>query len=232
MRILLAAGIGHELEFLRESLLQERKMAIDEAVGLDARRLAQLAKRVDNIDAFVLAQPASGTDVLKAVRAIRDCQPDLPIVLLGSRRERLPEAYQAGADEFLLQPVWVPELLCRLDTLVRRRFGFAESYVQIGSLQIFFDDRLPLHEGQLLQLEPTVAEVLRRLAVYGGRVVTRPALHAALYESRRKVGLGAIKVHICRLRQQLAAAGIDASLIETVGDTGYRLRLPGSHGSG
>jgi DNA-binding response OmpR family regulator len=227
MRILLAADTSYELEPLRKSLLQERKLAIDEVVGLDARRLAQLAKRVGSTDAFVLMQPAAGGNVLEAMHAMRDCQPDTPIVLIGSVREQLPDAYQAGIDEFLLQPVWATELLCRLDALVRRRFGFAEAFVQAGALQIFFDDRPPLHEGRPVQLEPRLAEVLRRLAIHGGRVVPRPALHAALYEDRRKVGIGTIKVHICRLRQQLAAAGVDANLVETVGDIGYRLRLPG-----
>jgi DNA-binding response OmpR family regulator len=226
MRIFLTAGTDLELKLLRESLLLERTLAIDEAVGLDPQQLTQLAKQADGIDAFVIVQPASGDDGLEAVRAVRGCQPDTPVVLLGAAREQLPEAYQAGVDEFLLQPVWALELLCRLDALVRRRFGFAESCVQAGALQIFFNDQPPLHEGRPVQLEPRVAEVLRRLAMHGGRVVPQPVLHAALYGNRRKIGIGAIKVHICRLRQQLAAAGVDASLIETVGDTGYRLRLP------
>jgi DNA-binding response OmpR family regulator len=228
MRIFLAAGTDPELELLRASLRQERMVAIDEAVGLDPQHLTRLAKQAAGIDAFVIAQPASGDDILETVRAIRGCQPDTPIVLLGTTREELPKAYQVGVDEFLLQPVWMPELLCRLDALVRRRFGFAESYVQAGSLQIFFDDRPPLHEGEPIRLDPMVTEVLRRLAIYDGRVVTQPALHAALYGSGRRVGIKTIKVHICRLRQQLAAAGVDANLIETVGDTGYRLRVRAS----
>jgi DNA-binding response OmpR family regulator len=231
MKIFLAAGSRPELDSLSRELLAERRLVIELAVGLEASQLERLADPGEGFDALVLAQPPGGEDALGLVRELRRQGGRLPVVLLERSKARLVEAYRAGVDDFLVKPVWAIELLCRLEAIARRRAGFAVAFAQVGALTVFFDGRPPQLAGAPIPLEPRLAASLACLARHAGRVVTREALHAALYPAERDVGPGTIKVHVCRLRQRLAAAGADPGLIETVADLGYRLRV-GSAASG
>jgi two-component system cell cycle response regulator CtrA len=227
MKIFLAAGGRTELESLSRDLLAARRLVIEPAVGLDAAQLDRLADPGEGFDALILAQPPDGADALDLVRALRRQGGRVPVILLERSKARLVEAYRAGIDDFLVRPVWPAELLCRLEAIARRRAGFAVSFAQIGELTVFLDGRPPQLAGAPIPLEPRLAATLACLARQAGRVVTREALHAALYAAERDVGPGTIKVHVCRLRRRLAAAGADPGLIETVADLGYRLRVAG-----
>lgn len=147
---------------------------------------------------------------------------DVPILVL-TARESLAEKVQVldlGANDYVVKPFHVRELLARLQVQLRR---IPAEVVVCGELEVAPAQGRATLRGRDLALTQTELRVLARLAAEPGRVFSREELYALLWESPATPGSNLITVYLRRIRQKLQDAGAP-NLIRTVRGQGYALR--------
>ena len=224
MRIYVADDCLSELRTIRALLARKRLVLVEGGAERPGWR-DDLERETSGCDALIAPVRTAVETHLSLIRAVRRTRPNLPVLVLAPDKRNLAEFYRAGIDDHVVQPVDGVELVCRLEALVRRAHGLPSPEVRTGALVVPLDGQMPSLGGRPLELEHRLLGTLICLARQAGRVVSRETLHAALYDDRREIGTDTIKVHICRLRARLARVGGDGTMIETVPDRGYRLRL-------
>jgi DNA-binding response OmpR family regulator len=125
----------------------------------------------------------------------------------------------AGADDYLVKPFEVEELLARIHALLRRSGGHAQ--MDLGPLQIDRTNRRAMAGGRSLDLTMREFSLLLHLAHRAERVVTRSELLSNVWSIQFDPESNVVEVHVSRLRDKL---GDLDWMIETVRGRGYRLR--------
>jgi DNA-binding response OmpR family regulator len=174
----------------------------------------------ERYDAAVLDLGLPKRDGISVLRDWRGGGRDLPVLILTARdgwSEKV-EGFKAGADDYLVKPFRVEELVMRLRALVRRAAGHASARITCGP--ILFDAQIGTFERDGLPLKLTAFEwrVLSTLMLRKEVVVERSDLIERVYEGDADVDSNSIEVIIGRLRRK-----IGAEMIETVRGRGYRL---------
>ncbi|HEX8952195.1 MAG TPA: response regulator transcription factor, partial [Polyangia bacterium] len=124
-----------------------------------------------------------------------------------------------GADDYVVKPFEVEELLARVHALLRRSSGHAQ--LRLGPLELDRGGRRALLDGDPLDLTAREFALLLHLAHRSDRVVTRTELLSQAWSVRLDPESNVVEVHISRLRDKL---GKYQWMIETVRGKGYRLR--------
>lgn len=160
-------------------------------------------------------------DGLSVCRAIRETGLGVPVLMLTARGELQDRVLglETGADDYVVKPFEVEELLARVRALSRRSAGFAS--MQLGALTIDRLKHVVLVEGRALELTAREYALLLTLAFRPERIVTRAEILARVWETTNDPGTNVVEVHISRMRDKL---GEYAWMIETVRGSGYRLR--------
>lgn len=200
--------------------LREENFAVDLAAnGIDAAHLGE----TERFDAAVLDLGLPGRDGISVLRAWREANRDLPVLILTARDGWSDKVagFKAGADDFLVKPFRVEELVMRLRALMRRAAGHAQARVACGPLS--FDTQTGVFELDGLPLKLTAFEwrVLSQLMLHRNAVIERLDLLERVYEGDADVDSNSLEVIVGRLRKK-----IGATLIETVRGRGYRLVCP------
>ncbi|WP_341209562.1 response regulator transcription factor [uncultured Sphingomonas sp.] len=200
--------------------LREENFAVDVAAnGIDAVHLGE----TERFDAAVLDLGLPGRDGISVLKAWRDANRDLPVLILTARDGWSDKVagFKAGADDFLVKPFRVEELVMRLRALMRRAAGHAQALVACGPLS--FDSQTGVFERDGLPLKLTAFEwrVLSQLMLHRNAVIERLDLLERVYEGDADVDSNSLEVIVGRLRKK-----IGATLIETVRGRGYRLVCP------
>jgi two-component system, OmpR family, response regulator len=174
-------------------------------------------------DAAVLDLGLPKRDGVAVLRGWRAAGRNLPVLILTARDGWSDKVagFKAGADDYLVKPFRVEELVIRLRALVRRAQAGGASRVVCGP--IAFDPGLGAFERDGLPLKLTGLEwrVLSALILRAGAVVTRTQLIERVYDGDADVGSNSVEVIIGRLRRKIAPAAIEA-----VRGLGYRLTAP------
>jgi two-component system cell cycle response regulator CtrA len=163
----------------------------------------------------------------EAVRQIRSAEFNLPLVVLAESAP--PESkvcsLDNGADDFVITPCEVDELLARLRAVVRRSQGHSNSTLRLGPVELSLNRREVRVHGHKLQISRREFAVLELLFLKQGVILNKTAFLNHLYCGMEEPEMKTIDVIICRLRKKLAAAGIP-TLIDTIWGSGYILREP------
>ena len=221
MRILLVeddADLGPRIA----RALRDENFAVDLADdGIDAAHLGE----TELYDAAVLDLGLPGLDGVSVLRAWREAKRDLPVLILTARDAWSDKVagFKAGADDYLVKPFRVEELVMRLRAMVRRASGHAQPRLECGPLR--FDSQVGQFELDGLPLRLTAFEwrVLSQLMLRKGAVIERLNLLERVYEGDADVDSNSLEVIIGRLRKK-----IGATAIQTVRGRGYRLTADGA----
>jgi DNA-binding response OmpR family regulator len=156
---------------------------------------------------------------------------DIPILILSARGEEQDriDGLELGADDYVVKPFALRELLARVRAGVRRRAVPAAQPPSVlfrGPLRIELERRRVLAGEQEISLRPKEYGLLVTLAFEPGRVFGRQDLLDAVWGKDIIVDDRTVDVHISWLRGKLSAAGLNARIIETVYGAGYRFVLP------
>jgi DNA-binding response OmpR family regulator len=162
-----------------------------------------------------------GIAVLTEMRRRGDSTPVLVLTAHGSLKDRV-SGLQSGADDYLVKPFALEELVARLQALLRRPGNLLGLALRLGNLtldtvarQVFIDDRPIAFSAREIG-------VLEHLLRRSGRVVTKTLLENSLYGPTQEVGSNAVEVHVHRLRRHLAETGATVQ-VHTVRGVGYML---------
>jgi len=158
-----------------------------------------------------------GLEVLKRLRRLKN---DLPVLILTARdavADRVA-GLDSGADDYLVKPFDLEELLARMRVVLRRRGGNASPIIEYGALALDPRQRRVTFRGTEVALSAREFAVLEALAREPGAVVTRARLEDSVYGWGEEVGSNTIEVYLHYLRKKL-----DATLIRNVRGVGYRL---------
>ncbi len=169
----------------------------------------------------------SGFDVCRQLRAEGR---RMPILMLTARDEEVDKVLglELGADDYVVKPYSLRELLSRIRALLRRAYGelaVASKGQRIIFGQIEVDlERLLVHRaGQLVELTPTEFRLLRYLVTHPDRPFTREALIEAVWGYDGTIGSArTVDVHMRHLRQKLEEAPSDPRWLVTVRGIGYK----------
>jgi DNA-binding response OmpR family regulator len=162
-----------------------------------------------------------GLELLAQLRAASSVQPALAVIVI-SARDTLADRTQAldqGADDYLVKPFEVPELVSRIGAVLRRVRGQASAQWRLGPWVVDTRARRVQHsDGRVLELPRREFDLLVELIGNAGRVLTREQLESRLYREHEGVQSNALEVHVHQLRKKLGEAWI-----KTVRGVGYVL---------
>lgn len=163
-------------------------------------------------------EDTDGFDVIRRLRLVTD----LPVLVVTARGDERSTvlALRLGADDYLVKPVRMRELLARLEVVARRRLS-AQSLdlVRTGALEIDLGARRVRGDGEELALTPTEFSLLAVLARRLGTAVSREQILDEVWRDAYAANSRAFDVHLAQLRQKLPSG--DA--ITTIRGYGYRL---------
>jgi DNA-binding response OmpR family regulator len=173
-----------------------------------------------------------GRDGVEILREVRLAFPTLPVIVLTARGEEADRVagLKLGADDYVVKPFGVRELLARVEAVMRRsperprpaarlRFDGGEADLASGEVR--------LRSGETVRLLPLETDLLRYLASCAGRIVSRDEILSRVWHSRLSAAeTRTVDVHVARLREKLGEDPARPSLIRTVRGRGYRLEPP------
>ncbi|MBX5160613.1 MULTISPECIES: response regulator transcription factor [unclassified Rhizobium] len=216
MRILLVEDdsiLGSSLKRALEKHAYGVDWMRDGQSGLEAAEHSHFAAVILDINLPVLG----GIGVLKGIRRKGNTVPVLLLTALDAVRQKV-EGLDEGADDYLIKPFDLDELLARLRALIRRREGRAESILRCGDIEV--DPAAMVARKGSLQVHTTAKEfhLLKLLMERSGRYVTKNDIEYALYDANSTVESNAIEVTIYNLRKKL---GTD--FIKSIRGIGYMI---------
>jgi DNA-binding response OmpR family regulator len=182
--------------------------------------LAQAALGAWNFDAMILDLGLPGEDGMHCLRRWREQGRALPILILTARDavQHKVEGLQAGADDYLIKPFDLDELVARIHALLRRAAGRSTDSIVYGQLAYTASIGEVLLRGVPVDLSRRELSLLRALLVHPRQILSAEQLRASLYGFDQDVESNAVNVHIHHLRRKLGPESI-----ETVRGVGYRL---------
>lgn len=222
---------AHTKEQLMNVLLVEDDLALGDALGQALRHAGLRAvwvRRLKEARAFLDTEPqdvllldlslpdGDGLDLLRDLRARGSAMPIIVLTARDALESRLA-GLRDGADDYLVKPFAIPELLARLQVVTRRSSGFLSALWQIGPLAIDTETRTVTLDGAAVSLSPSEFALLFELVRKGGKVLCREQLIEHLCcESDN-----ALEVHVSNLRRK-----VGADWVRTIRGVGYLLPKP------
>lgn len=162
-----------------------------------------------------------GLDVLRAARNHGVRTPVIVLTARGTVPDKL-EGFEAGADDYLVKPFAMDELLARIEAVHRRTADKPAMQLEVGDLQLNLANQRLTLAGRSVDLTPTEFSILELLMRFHGQVVTRKMLCEHVWGFDWDGPTNVIEVHINRLRGKIDK-GRKASFIRTVRGRGYAL---------
>ena len=167
----------------------------------------------------------SGFDVLRNLRSAKIATPILILSGLVSIEDKI-KGLGLGADDYVAKPFHKDELIARIQAIVRRSQGHAQSLITTGALVVNLDTKTVTVNDFRINLTSKEYQILELLSLRKGSTLTKEAFLNNLYGGMDEPEAKIIDVFICKLRKKLATASQGHSFIETVWGRGYTLREP------
>ena len=166
-------------------------------------------------------------DGLEVLRHWRGHGVRMPVLLLTARDELADrvQGLDAGADDYLVKPFDLPELLARLRALKRRAAGRLGETLALGELELDLSHRELRHRGQRVALSPREMALTELLMGKAGRVVPKDSIVARLSSWESDFSENSVEVYVHRLRKRFGELGV---VIKTVRGFGYVMEAAGA----
>ena len=178
--------------------------------------------RAADYDAAVLdlmLPDGTGLSALKEMRDRGNMTPVLILTALGAIEDRV-RGLDGGADDYLVKPFAMQELIARLRALLRRPGAALGRTLTLGSVKLDTSAHIATVAETPLDLTRSELIVLEALLRHQGRVVSKERLAECLYDFEQERSANSVETQVHRLRKKLAAAGADVSL-RTLRGLGY-----------
>jgi len=217
MRILLVEDEPLIADGIKVALERE-----DYAVDLLTNGLHALdALQIENFDLMVLDVGLPGMDGFKVLNKLRQSMyinSGIPVIILTARdaiNDRI-QGLDHGADDYMIKPFDIQELIARIRALSRRSKGRANTLIRYKDLEVDPAAHSITYQQKPIKLLPKEFSVLVTLLENQGKVVSKNRLEESIYAWNEEVGSNALEVHIHHLRKK-----ISNNLIKTIRGIGY-----------
>lgn len=160
----------------------------------------------------------SGIEICRTLREMGIATPILMLTARDAVADRVA-GLDGGADDYLVKPFSVEELLARVRALARRESAVRSSVLRVADLEIDTKARIVRQAGQVVSLTPRELSLLEALAQNPGRVLTREAILERVWNNDEALP-NTVNFHMASLRKKVDPAG---RLIRTVHGLGYTL---------
>lgn len=228
-RILVVDDEDSILQFVAYNLRKTGYEVVTARTGVEALELAD-SQPFDLVVLDIMLPGPDGYEVCRRLRATSD----VPVLFLSARDTEFDKVVglELGGDDYLAKPFGIQELLARVRALLRR--STASTPIRpdrlpgerLSASGIVLDETT--HEttfGEtLIDLTPREFELLAMLMRYPGGVLSREQLLRQAWGWEHLVETKTVDTHVKRLRDKLAAAGVDPAVVETVRGYGYRIQ--------
>jgi len=157
----------------------------------------------DAIVLDVMLPKVDGWGVLQKLRKTRKT----PVLMLTARdqtRDRV-RGLDTGADDYLVKPFDLSELIARLRAIIRRSAGQTRNVIELGSIEIDTAARTVTADGKQVVLTPREYALVEFLALHRGEVVTRTTLYEHLFDEDDSTLSNLLDVHVSNVRKKLGA---------------------------
>jgi two-component system OmpR family response regulator len=202
---------------LRTAIVQaisEEGFAVDQAANGQTGLSKALAWEYDVIVLDIMLPVMNGWELLEKLRVERKT----PVLMLTARDQVADRVrgLDAGADDYLIKPFSLLELVARLRALIRRAAGQAQSSIEIGSIVVNLSDRTVTLAGVPVQLTAREYALVELLALHRGKLITRTMIYDHIFGEDDDSLSNLVDVHISHIRKKLGA-----DFIETRRGQGY-----------
>ena len=202
MRILIIEDEPDLLASLAKGL-REEGYAVDTAADGEEGFYKAKSWDYDLLVLDVMLPLMDGWQILEQIRPLKKT----PILMLTARdtfQDRV-RGLDTGADDYLVKPFDLGELLARIRALIRRAAGNTHNVIEIGPVQIDTAARLVTRDGTPVTLTPREYALVEFLAFHRTEVVTRSALYEHLFDEDDNTLSNLLDVHVSTLRKKLGA---------------------------
>ena len=181
---------------------------------------ADFAVRTETYDAVLLDLGLPRVDGLTVLRGWRSCGLAVPVLVLTARGSwhEVVGGIDSGADDYVVKPFRMEEVLARLRALIRRASGQPFQVLRAGCITLDPRRGEVMRDGLPVKLTSHELRVLSYLMHHGGRVVSQRELTEHIYAQDSDRDSNTVEVFIARLRRKLGVP-----IIETVRGLGYRV---------
>jgi two-component system response regulator PhoP len=178
------------------------------------------------LDAAIIDIGLPGISGIEIIQRLRDQGSTLPVLILTarSRWQEKVEGLEAGADDYLVKPFQMEELLARLKALLRRASGTPTTELRCGAVALNLGTQQVLLNGEVLDVTAFEYRMLEYLMRHSSEAVSKAKLADYLYPHDDDRDSNVIEVLIGRLRKKLDPDG-SLQPIETLRNRGYRFTL-------
>ena len=221
MRLLVVED-DERLRTMVSQRLREAGFAVD--VAADGEEGLYMAKDYP-VDLAIVDLGLPKMSGLELVKELREAGNKLPILILTARDQWQDKVsgLEAGADDYLTKPFHLPELLARIQALLRRSAGHASAEVQYGELRIHLSRQEVVSGAGMINLTSYEYKLLEYLVLHPGQVLSKQSLNEHLYDEDADPDSNVLEVLMGRLRKKIDPSG-QWQPIETLRGRGYRLR--------
>jgi two-component system cell cycle response regulator CtrA len=206
-----------------ESLLKKEGVVVDSTsfgqYGLEVGKIYDY----DGIILDLMLPDMTGVDALRQIRSAGLTTPVFVLsgILLPNKKV---ECLSAGADDYLTKPFHAEELIARVNAIVRRSKGHAESVVRVGKMEINLDTKIVTVAGQVLPLTGKEYALMELLALKKGSTVSKDQFLNHLYGGMDEPEVKIIDVFFCKIRSKIKELSGGEDYITTVWGRGYILQ--------
>lgn len=224
---LLIADDDNEIRELLEFDLSHSGYEVDSAKDGEEALQKALKGNYDLILLDVMMPKMNGFDVCKNIRASK---PEVPILMLTAKGTITDKTkgFDSGADDYIVKPFDIQEVLLRVRALVRRSHSsksnsIKQEILKIGDIEIFPDSLETEVKGKRIKLTPTEFEILFCLMQHFNNAVTLAVLLNEVWGYNSDDDVRMLRVHVGGLRQKIEQNSKIPEYLQTVTNVGYKL---------
>lgn len=176
-------------------------------------------------DLLILDLNLPRLDGMSLIQRVRPEKPRLPILVLTARGrvEDKVLAFQSGADDFMVKPFSLAELVARVNALLRRHVGVVPNVSEVGDLRLYREERRVERNGRRIDLTPREFSILEYMLRHVGRPVSRATLFEEVWKVPHQSSTNIVDVYMKYVRDKVDGPG-ERKLTHTIRGIGYEFR--------